>query len=262
MSNLIKILLLFILSGPLAAAPIEIWFPSSWRGEGEVVRKISAELSNKNGLQFSPFISSNYNEILSAFLSNKKAIVYAGSFIQSIIMTNKLGVPYLQGVTGEEMYCGVLIHNNSDNPADVLNNYPEFIAYAVGSSSGEVTAMIATNKRAKYNTSSHTSSLGALRFKIVKGAIVKNRWWDKNKKKYPGFKAYSIPDISTNRHHDNVVSMSMEVSSKEQMIISKAIKSSPELFKVKNFVDFKKGLEYTLSQMKKAGINPLHYRFE
>ena len=65
---------------------------------------IAEALSEKTEIIIKPRIARSYPEILRAFSSEEKSLVYVGSFVQAIIHARNLGVPLVQNINGKDLY--------------------------------------------------------------------------------------------------------------------------------------------------------------
>ena len=136
----VLVLLLWSLSIGMAFAAdtVTCWFPP---GKSlDQAKAVASALSKDSGIDVKPRIAANFPEILDAFASKEKGLVYAGSFVQAIIMARKLGTPLVQNVDGNELYAGIMIHKIGQDPQTILTSSPASIAYAIGASSGQTTA--------------------------------------------------------------------------------------------------------------------------
>ncbi|MEW6518188.1 MAG: PhnD/SsuA/transferrin family substrate-binding protein [Thermodesulfobacteriota bacterium] len=244
----------------LAADDVNCWFPPDWKDKGAQAKAISEVLTEKSGLTVRPRIAKSYPEILQAFSGSDASLVYVGSFVQAIIKARGLGTTLAQQVNGQEFYSGVLIYPQGQDPAAIISNSPAAIAYAVGASSGESCAKAATGGKAAIATPNHGASVGAVKSGKAKAAMVKNWWWDANKDKYPEMAMYEIPDISLVKNPDNVLTASRAIPAEQADKIRQAALSGGEVFGKGEMKAFdSSSLDFSLSLMKKGGIDPLTY---
>jgi len=253
---------LFILSPAksISAENINCWFPPSWSSKVEKAEEISRALSSRSGLEISPRIAKSYPEILTAFSTEDKNLVYVGSFVQAIIKARGLGSALVQSVNGKELYCGVLVYPEGKDPEAILKNTPSKISFAIGASSGESTAKAATGGKAAIGTSSHHAALKAVAAGGAEAAVVKNWWWEINKGKFPGMTSYNIVGCSKNGNPDNVLTASKSFNKAEkEAIISAAMQSRNEFGAASMRLFHEDTLMFSLWLMKKGGIDPLKY---
>ena len=74
------------------------WFPPAWQDQSAQAENIASALSRGTGVAIKARIATNYGEILEAFTEKQGQIVFAGSFVQSILVARNLGTPLLQVV--------------------------------------------------------------------------------------------------------------------------------------------------------------------
>jgi len=255
---------LFLFAGSsgvsLAADVINCWFPPGWKDKGAVAKAITTVLSENSGQTVRPRIAKSYPEILQAFSSSDYNLVYVGSFVQAMIKARGLGTTLAQNVDGKEFYSGVMIYPQGEDPAAIIANSPAEIAYAVGASSGESSAKAATGGKANIATPNHGASVGAVKAGKAKAAVVKNWWWDANKDKYPEMAMYEIPDVSLVKNPDNVLTASKSIPAELAEKIKQAALGSKDVFGKGEMKPFDGStLEFSLSLMKKGGIDPMTY---
>lgn len=244
----------------LASGGIDCWFPPGWQGKTVQAETITKELSSETGIVIRPRIAGSYPEILTAFASDDKNLVYVGSFVQAVINARGLGTGLVQSQNGKELYSGILIYPTGQDPAAILRDSPTEIAYAIGASSGESTAKAATKGQAKVARASHAASCQAILDGKAKAAAVKNWWWEANKEKYPGFSSYEIPSITYLGNPDNVLTASNAVPQavREKLIV--AAMKHPEVFKADKVQLFDNNkLRFSLWLMEQGKIDPLSY---
>ena len=261
LTTLITVIFIFGLVQPLFAADtLTCWFPPGWKNKASQAQSIAKALSTSD-VKVRPRIAKSYPEILKAFDSDSKNLVYVGSFVQAIIAARKLGTPLVQNVNGKELYSGILITPKGTDPAEVLSKYPQKIAYAVGASSGESSAKAATLGAATLGVANHGAAVNAVKAGRAKGAVVKNWWWANNIDKYPGMQSFLIPGVSIEQNPDNVLTASNAVPTEIQVKVKKAATSnSPAFGKGANMQVFDSGkLAFSLGLMQKGKINPLTY---
>jgi ABC-type phosphate/phosphonate transport system substrate-binding protein len=244
----------------LAADTIFCWFPPSWGSKGSAARAITESLSTNSGLDVKPRIAKSYPEILAAFSSDKPSLVYVGSFVQAIINARKIGTPLVQNVNGKELYSGVLVYPKGGDPAAILKDSPDQIAFASGASSGESSAKAATGGKAAVAVKNHGAACKAVEAGKAKAAVVKNWWWDGNKDKFPNFEMYEIPGVSVTKNPDNVLTASKAVSAGDMKKLTDAAVASKDVFGAQEMAPFDAAnLAFTLELMEKGKIDPLTY---
>lgn len=243
----------------LAADSLTCWFAP---GANDVkAQAIAAALSTGSGIAITPQVAKSYPEILTAFSSDKPQLVYVGSFVQAVIVARQLGTPLVQSADGKEMYSGILIYPDGQDPQAILKNHPAEIAFALGASSGESTAKAATAGKAALGVAKHGDAARAVLDGKAKAAVVKDWWWLSNEKNYSGLKSYRIPGFSEQKNPDNVLIASRAVSQEDVDKITIAALSSSAAFGDKAVVlPFDpKQIAFSLELMKKGDIDPLTY---
>lgn len=244
----------------LAADAIDLWFAPGWKAKAAKAKEITAELSNRSGIQVRPRIANSYPQILETFAAGEPALVYVGSFVQAIIRARGLGEGLVQAANGKEFYSGVLVYPKGQDPADILNGSPEKIAYAVGASSGESSAKAATAGKAAIRTKNHGATLGAIKAGKASAGVVKNWWWSNNSSSHPELAMYEMPGISEARNPDNVLSASKAVHASVKARIVEAAKASKDVFGATEMVDFDPtSLDFSLALMAQGKIEPTTY---
>lgn len=258
------VLLLWCLSigTAFAADSVTCWFPPGGKSMDQA-KAIAGALSKGSGVEVKPRIASNYPEILDAFATPEMNLVYAGSFVQAIILARKLGTPLVQNVDGKELYAGILIHKMGQDPQTILASSPAAIAYAVGASSGESTAKAATAGKASLGVNSHAAAVEALVSGKAQAAVVKDIWWQSNQSKYPGLKAYEIPKISVKKNPDNVLTASSKVPANlVEKFKATAIKDAAAFGPGAVMKPFAASqLNFSLGLMMQGKIDPLTYKW-
>jgi ABC-type phosphate/phosphonate transport system substrate-binding protein len=260
--SLLAVSFLFCLVQPLFAADtVTCWFPPGWKKKASQAQMITKSLSSESGIKIRPRIARNYPEILTAFATDNKNLVYVGSFVQAIIAARNLGTPLVQNVNGKELYSGILITPNGVDSQMVLVQSPAKIAFAVGASSGESSAKAATQGKAAIGVANHGAAVGAVKAGRAKAAVVKNWWWDARAKDYPEMSSYQIPGVSVAKNPDNVLTASKAVSGElQKKIKAAAVASSSAFGKGADMQPFDASkLAFTLDLMKKGKIDPLTY---
>ncbi len=244
-----------------AADTLVLWFPPGWKSKAIQAKAISDALSAESGVVIRPRIAKNYPEILDAFSTEDQNLVYVGSFVQAIIAARKLGNPLVQNVNGRELYSGILIYPEGQNPQSILKNSPDKIAFAVGASSGESSAKAATAGQSAIGVPNHGAAVNAVSAGKANAAVVKNWWWADNQDKFPGMKSYEIPGISEQKNPDNVLTASKAVPDNVAGKIKSAAIAKSDVFGMgAKMVEFDgKALNFSLELMKQGNINPLTY---
>lgn len=245
----------------LAADVVTCWFAPGKRMDQ--AKAIAGALSKGSGVEVKPRIASNYPEILEAFATREMNLAYVGSFAQAIIMARKLGTPLVQNVDGKELYAGIMIHKIGQDPQAILSSSPAAIAYAIGASSGESAAKAATAGKASIGVNSHAAAVDALLSGKAQAAMVKDIWWQSNKSKYPGLKAYEIPKISAKKNPDNVLTASSTVPANlVEKFKAAAIKNSAVFGPGAVMKPFTASqLNFSLGLMMQGRIDPLTYKW-
>ncbi|BBO69014.1 hypothetical protein DSCA_29440 [Desulfosarcina alkanivorans] len=262
LSLAVTILFFTQVSPSFAVESLTCWFPPGWKSKPGQAQNIVKALSEKSETTINPRIAKSYPEILRAFASGKPSLVYVGSFVQTIIHARDIGAPLVQNINGKEFYSGVLIYPKGQDPAAILNNFPEKIAFAAGASSGESTAKAATNGKASIKTPNHVASVGAVKSGRAKAGVVKNWWWEANNGRYPGLEMYAIPGISEQKNPDNVLTASKSVPADVQKKITDAALQSKALFGATEMVPFDThNIEFSLDLMEKGKIDPMTYNW-
>jgi hypothetical protein len=265
MQKRVSMLVLFVLFASaglsLAADPLICWFPPGWKSKAALAKQITVGLSSAGEVAIRPRIAKSYPEILSAFSSNDANLVYVGSFVQAIIAARNLGTPLVQNVNGKELYSGVLVYPDGQDPAAILKNNPAAIAYAKGASSGESSAKAATAGQAAIGVANHGAAVNAVKAGKARGAVVKNWWWASNSSKFPGMKVYEIPGVSERKNPDNVLTASKAVPKDvAEKVKAAALANSAAFGKNANMQAFDAGaLDFSLGLMKKGKIDPRAY---
>ncbi len=259
----ILLLLIFVATTSLcfAAEAVTCWFPPGWKSKAIQAKAITDALSDKSGLAIRPRIAKSYPEILTAFSKDEANLVYVGSFVQAIIAARKLGTPLVQNVNGKEMYSGVLVYPEGQDPLAILEQSPTEIAFALGASSGESSAKAATKGKATIGVANHGASVNAVKAGKAKGAVVKSWWWAANGDKFPGMKSFDIPGVSLSKNPDNVLTASRAVSEDVAEKIKSAAMASNDAFGSGSAMmpfDSSK-LAFSLGLMQQGGIDPLTY---
>ncbi len=260
--SLLMVLIFMTTTGLASAAEdLTCWFPPGWKSKAAQAKEITHALSENSGLSIRPRIAKSYPEILSAFATDDQNLVYVGSFVQAIVAARKLGTPLTQTANGQEMYSGILIYPEGQDPFNLLKNNPKEIAYAVGASSGESSAKAATNGQASIGVANHGAAVNAVTVGKAKAAVVKNWWWEGNSKKFPGLKSQEIPGVSLSKNPDNVLTASKavpaEVANKVKIA---ALESASAFGSDAVIVPFNPStLSFSLGLMQKGGIDPLTY---
>ncbi len=257
----ISTIMLLSLSLPVYSADgITCWFPPGWKNKADKARVIAQTLGKQSGLQIRPRIAKSYPEILAAFSTDQQNLVYVGSFVQAIIKARGLGTPLIQTVNGKEFYSGILVYPKGGDPAAILKNNPDKIAYAVGASSGESSAKAATGGKAAMGVANHGAASAAVVAGKAKAGVIKNWWWESNKSKFPTLEVYEIPNVSLRKNPDNVLTVSKAVPADIMMKITAAAFNSKEAFEAKEMKPFDSDLlDFSLGLMEKGKIDPMAY---
>lgn len=246
-----------------AAQPlVHLWFPNTWAAKGAEAQKIADELGKKSGLKIVPEIAANNAELLTALTGTDPEIAFVGSMVSAVVWSRRLAQPLFQAVDGRHLYAGVMIFPKGQVPETILRDDPGAVAYNIGTTSGEVCAKAATGGKAALGMPSFPATADAVQSGKAKAGFVKDFWWDDNKQKYPQLDSAMLPGISDSRNPDNVMLVSVRVAPEIRGLILDAAYHSPKLFNANVVVPFdSSSLDYTLSLMKKAGLDPLTYEW-
>lgn len=265
MKRLIATLLLLCclpVGSVLAADKVTCWFAPGWKSMDQA-KAIAEVLSKGSGAEVKPRIATSYPEILDAFASKDLSIVYAGSFVQSVIAARKLGTPLAQNIDGKELYAGIMIHKSDQSPQSILSGSPAAIAYAIGASSGESAAKAATAGKASVGVSSHAAAVDAVVSGKAQAAFVKDSWWQSNQANYKGLKSYEVPSVSQKKNPDNVLTASTEVpAALAEKLKAAAIAGSTAFGQNAAMKPFNTmQLNFSLGLMMQGKIDPLTYKW-
>lgn len=260
-SLLVLLLWSLSLGTALAADTVTCWFPPG--KSMDQAKAVASALSKDSGVEVTPRVAGKYSEILDAFASKDKNLVYAGSFVQAVIMARKLGTPLVQNVDGNELYAGIMIHKIGQDPQTILTSSPATIAYAIGASSGESVAKAATAGKAAVGVNSHAAAVEAVLTGKAQAAVVKDGWWKSNQAKYPGFAAYEIPRHSIKKNPDNILTASSSVpAGLAEKFKAAAIKNSASFGPNAVMKPFAaSNLNFSLGLMMQGKIDPLTYKW-
>ncbi len=246
-----------------ATESVTCWFPPSWKARAKKAKTITEALTKKSGIVITPRIAKSYPSILRAFTSEEYALVYVGSFVQTILWERALGTPLVQAINGREFYSGILVYPHDEDPQTILANDPEQIAFTVGASSGESSAKAATEGKAAIRTASHAAAAGAVKAGKAKAALVKNWWWEDNKHKFPTLTTYKIPEISLEKNPDYILTATKTIPAEMLMKITDAAIASKEVFGAVEMMPFDTTLfDFSSELMKKGKIDPLTYEWK
>lgn len=260
LSTMIFPLFLLSFGHAFASDPINLWFPPAWAAKNDQAIAIAATLSEKTGLNIQPKIAGSYPEILDAFSGNEPSLVYAGSFIQTIIHQRGLGKVLLQSVNGKEFYAGVMIHPKGEAANVILKESPEAVAFTTGASSGETSAKAATFGKAAIGVPSHRAGAEAVASGKAKAAFVKNWWWEANKDNFPELEMTSVPGVSEPKNPDNLLTASKGVPAEAVSRIVAACKENGALFGGTEMKPFNPGmLRFSAALMIRGGMDPMTY---
>jgi ABC-type phosphate/phosphonate transport system substrate-binding protein len=189
-------------------------------------------------------------------------LVDVGSFAQALLHARGLGVPIVQGITGQEMYAGVMIYPAGQDPEAILREHPSEVAFAAGASSGESSAKAATDGKAAVRLPSHKAVAGAVNVGKASAGFVKNWWWEANKANFPKLAMYQVPDISQLGNPDHVLTASKNVPADMRDKITAAALAHPEALGAQKVVPFDGSqLAFSLGLMKKGQIDPMTYEW-
>ncbi len=126
--SLLMVLIFMATTGlAFSAEDLTCWFAPGWKSKAAQAKEITQALSEKSGLSIRPRIAKSYPEVLTAFASYDQNLVYVGSFVQAIVAARKLGTPLTQTANGKEMYSGILIYPEGQDPFAILKNNPKEI---------------------------------------------------------------------------------------------------------------------------------------
>lgn len=258
---LVLLSVFFLLAGQArAAGELTCWFPPDWQAKAGSARDIAAALGEASGIVVRPRIARSYPEILDAFSGGEPNLVYVGSFVQAIIRARNLGTALVQNVNGKEFYSGIMVYPKGQDPAAILKNSPELVAFAVGASSGESSAKAATGGRAAIGVPNHGAACNAVKAGKAKAAVVKNWWWEGNRDKFLELVSYEIPEISVLGNPDNVLTASRAVPEETRKKIGEAARKRKDVFGAPEMAPFDPArLDFSLELMRKGKIDPLTY---
>ncbi len=180
--------------------------------------------------------------------------------MQTIIHARDLGTPLVQNINGKDLYSGIMVYPKGQDPQAILKNNPEQIAYTVGASSGESSAKAATKGKASIGVANHGAAANAVKAGKAKAAVVKNWWWENNKRKFPMLAVYKVPGVSEEKNPDNVLTASKVVPAQVCKKMSNAAIASKDAFGAPEMANFDKTrLEFSLALMEKGKIDPKTY---
>jgi ABC-type phosphate/phosphonate transport system substrate-binding protein len=233
------------------------WFvPGFDPGKAIVITAALSQSGNRVKLK----IAATYPELFAALTDKQEALVYAGSFAAVLLKARGLAVPLVQKIDGKEFYSGVLVYPKGENPGALLLDFPKEISYAVGASSGESCAKAATGGMAMIGVREHAVALAAVKVGKAKAAMVKNLWWESNKKNYPDYEMYEVPDISLPRNPDNILMASSSMPESNRSTFTKVAIASAKAFNANEMKPLDaKDLDFSLALMQKGGIDPTTY---
>jgi ABC-type phosphate/phosphonate transport system substrate-binding protein len=247
-------------SAATATVPIDLWFPPSWEDRQRQAATIAETLSEKSGVPIRARVADSHPEILDAFQSEAPAMVFAGSFIQTIIHQRRLGKVLLQSVNGREFYSGVMIYPAGENPEAILRDSPEAVAFAAAASSGESSAKAATSGKANVPVDSHAAAAAAVQSGKAKAAFVKNWWWEDHRGSFRGLSMTAIPGVSEMKNPDNLLAASNRVPPGAVSAVVQAALAEDRLFGGQKLVISKlSDLMFSIRLMDRAGIKPAAY---
>jgi ABC-type phosphate/phosphonate transport system substrate-binding protein len=256
--SVVLILLFLSAPRPVVAQEMTLWFVPGFDPAKAIV--ISENLSQSSGVRLRVKVALNYPELFAGLSLKQEALVYAGSFAAVLLKERNLAVPLVQKIDGKESYAGVMVYPKGENPTNLLRDFPKEIAYAVGASSGESCAKAATGGLAAVGVREHSIALAAVKVGKAKAAMVKNLWWESNKKNYPDYEMYEVPEISQLRNPDNILMASSAVSEAARAAFTKAAIASAKAFNANEMKPFNvKDLDFSLALMRKGGIDPVTY---
>ena len=260
---LIAVVMSVMSSAAWSADDLVLWFPPEWKAETQKAVAITEALSKAAGLTVKPRIANDYSVIFDAFSARTPALVYVGSFAQTLLYARDLAIPLVQGVTGTEMYAGVMVYPQGKDPGAILTGSPTAIAFAIGASSGESSAKAATRGQATIALPNHTAVAGAVKAGKAEAGFVKSWWWDTNKDKFPQLAMYRVPGISEPQHPDNILTASKAVPADVRDKIMQAAMAHADAFGAKNMVPFNTdGFAFSLALMQQGGIDPATYQWK
>ena len=245
------------------AQSLTCWFAPEWKAKAEQAKKITDALSSGSGVEIKPRIAESYPQILTAFDGQEQAVLYAGSFVQATLAARGKTVVLAQGINGKELYAGVMIFPKGEDPAKLLTEAPEQIAYAVGASSGESSAKAATGGKAAMGVVSHQAAANAVVAGKARAAFVKNWWWDDNKEKFPTLDVNQAAGVSEQKNPDNVLAASASVPEELRKKITDAAVAAKDAFGMKELTPCDQSrLQFSQDLMRRAQIDPLKYEWK
>lgn len=252
-------LALSVIPAPSWATDLTCWFPPEWKAKRTQVLAMTDALSAGAGVTVRPRIAT-YPEILRAFASSGPNLVYAGSFVQAIILARGLGTPLAQGIDGKEYYGSWMLYPKEQDPVAILREAPTEVAYTPGASSGESGAKAATHGQAAIPVSNHQSAAAAVKACKARAAFVKSGWWEAHQGEFPELTAHRLPGISDIKNADNILSASQGIPSHLQKRLITTANAAKAAFGVREMVPFDPArLDFSLDLMRQGGIDPLTY---
>lgn len=99
-----------------AADGLICWFPPDWT-DMDRAHEITDALSQGSGYMVQPRRADSYPQILESITSGFPCLVYAGSFVQSVITFRQLAEPLVQAIDGRELYGCTMIFRHGDQVA-------------------------------------------------------------------------------------------------------------------------------------------------
>jgi ABC-type phosphate/phosphonate transport system substrate-binding protein len=244
------------------ASQVTLFFAPSWSAKAEQAKEIADALTKDSGVTVQPRIAKSYNQIMTAFSTNRPVAVYVGSFAQAILIARGYSVPLVQGINGQEFYSAVLVtpKGAGSDPVKVVQACGDSVAYTIGASSGETGAKAATAGRAAIGTNNHGAAVNAVKAGKAKCAFVKSWWWEGNKGNYPEMQKLDYPGISDQKNPDNILSTNKGVPAGEREKLKAAAIKNAKVFGVKKFDSFDQDLlRPSLALMQKGKIDPNTY---
>ncbi|MFP4032845.1 MAG: hypothetical protein ACOC98_13675 [Thermodesulfobacteriota bacterium] len=188
-------------------------------------------------------------------MRDEPAMVFAGSFIQTIIHQRRLGKVPLQSENGREFHSGVMAYPAGENPEAILRDAPEAVAFAVAASSGESSAKAATNGKANIAVDSHATA--AALFGKAKAAFVKNWRREERRGSFRGLSMTAIPEVSEMNNPDNLLAASNRVPPEAVSAVVQTALNQDRVFGGQEAVNSKPSDPmFSVRLMDRAGIKP------
>lgn len=263
-------LLLGISLAPASAEELKMLTTQDKTGEAKKYRELIDYLKN-HGLDLSFEAAHDYVIAGEMFAKGGVDAMFSGSGIAGIMIIKDLADPLVRPVSkaGTSTYWAVVVAKKG---APMFTGEAEYfqgkrVILTSLASSGEIflhSLPGAAEAAAEIKTAlSHTAAIGALNMGLADVAIVKNRVWDVEKRKYPGLELVG-QDKDENPDGTLIVSKKMKPETKkklESILIGLKNDSSAEGTAVKNalgiegyIITTKDDFKHTLNILNRAGV--------